>query len=69
MRIAVTRSTSRPQPRLSRQRSSGKASQAATKLIRQGDSKPDHSISAPELASWTAICSLILNLDEAVTKE
>ena len=43
--------------------------EAATKLIRQGDSKPDQSISAPELASWTAICSLILNLDEAVTKE
>jgi len=42
---------------------------AAASLIRQGDSKLDPALSEPELASWTVICSLILNLDEAVTKE
>ncbi len=39
------------------------------KLINQGESKADAAIPKTELASWTTICSLILNLDEALTKE
>jgi hypothetical protein len=42
---------------------------AASKLIAQGDAPPDAAIPAPELAAYTAVASLILNLDEAVTKE
>jgi hypothetical protein len=42
---------------------------AALKLIKQGESKADASVPKAELASWTTICSLILNLDEALTKE
>jgi hypothetical protein len=42
---------------------------AAVKLINQGESKADAAIPKTELASWTTICSLILNLDEALTKE
>jgi hypothetical protein len=42
---------------------------AAEKLIRQGESIADTAIPKAELASWTTICSLVLNLDEAVTKE
>jgi hypothetical protein len=41
----------------------------ARKLISVGDSKPDGSIDAAELAAMTTVASLILNLDEAVTKE
>jgi Protein of unknown function (DUF1553)/Protein of unknown function (DUF1549)/Concanavalin A-like lectin/glucanases superfamily len=43
--------------------------EAATKFTTFGDSKPAPGIEAPELAAWTALCSAILNLDEAVTKE
>jgi hypothetical protein len=42
---------------------------AAAQLIRMGASAPDQTINAAELASWTMVCSLILNLDEAVTRE
>jgi hypothetical protein len=41
----------------------------ARKLISQGDSKPDPSLDAAKLAAMTTVASLILNLDEAVTKE
>lgn len=44
-------------------------SEAARKLLSQGDSASDPNIPAPELAAWTAVASLILNLDETVTKE
>ena len=43
--------------------------EAAARLTSVGDSKPDANIVQPELAAWTAICSALLNLDEAVTKE
>ncbi|MBX5496791.1 MAG: chromosome segregation protein, partial [Bryobacteraceae bacterium] len=43
--------------------------EAARKLLSQGDSASDPNIPAPELAAWTAVASLILNLDETVTKE
>ncbi len=42
---------------------------AARRLISVGDSKPDPSIDPAELAARTMVASLILNLDEAVTKE
>ncbi|MFN3323852.1 MAG: DUF1553 domain-containing protein [Bryobacteraceae bacterium] len=43
--------------------------QGAAKLIAQGESKPPASLGAPELAAYTSVASLILNLDEAVNKE
>lgn len=42
---------------------------AATKLLAMGESKRDEKLSATEHASWTALCELLLNLDEAITKE
>ena len=42
---------------------------AAEELLSQGASPRDKTIPAAEHAAWTAICSLILNLDETVTKE
>jgi hypothetical protein len=42
---------------------------AAAKLIRIGET-PVEAVSSPAvLASWTTVCSLVLNLDEAVTRE
>jgi len=41
----------------------------ASKLIRMGDSAPDDKLDPSELAAYTAEVSLILNLDETVTKE
>ena len=37
-------------------------------LIAIGDAKPDAKLDPVELASWTMIANLILNLDEVVTK-
>jgi hypothetical protein len=42
---------------------------AAPKLLAVGESKRDEKIEANEHAAWTALCQLILNLDEALTKE
>lgn len=42
---------------------------AASKLLAVGDSKPRSNLSPEEHAALTAVCSMILNLDEAVTKE
>lgn len=41
---------------------------AALALLSQGESPRDEQISEPELAAYTAIAGLILNLDEAITK-
>lgn len=41
----------------------------AEELIGVGDSPRNIKIPAAELAAWTSICSALLNLDEAVTKE
>ncbi len=41
---------------------------AADELIRVGESAPDVRLEAPELATWTLLCSTLLNLDEALTK-
>ena len=43
--------------------------QAAQKLLAVGDSKPGKGLAVSEHAALTALCSMILNLDEAVTKE
>jgi len=42
---------------------------AAAKLVAIGDSPPDAKINVPELAAYTTVASVILNLDETVTKE
>ncbi len=43
--------------------------ESAAKLLRVGDSKPDPKLDVAELAAYASVCSLILNLDESVTKE
>jgi hypothetical protein len=40
---------------------------AATKLLSEGDSSRDRSLDPKQLAAYTAVASLILNLDETVT--
>ena len=42
---------------------------AARKLIATGESKPDAALPEPELAAFTALGSLLLNLDETLTRE
>ncbi|MEX2286836.1 MAG: PSD1 and planctomycete cytochrome C domain-containing protein [Planctomycetaceae bacterium] len=42
--------------------------EAARKLIDVGDSTPNPALNASELAAWTMVANLLLNLDEAVTK-
>ena len=42
--------------------------EAARRAIRVGESEPDASLDPPQLASWTLLANLILNLDEVVTK-
>lgn len=42
---------------------------AAKKLLAIGESKRDDKIDPIEHASWTALCNMILNLDEALSKE
>ena len=44
-------------------------SKAALKYLNYGDSARDETLSANELAAYTAVASLILNLDETITKE
>jgi mono/diheme cytochrome c family protein len=41
----------------------------ATKLLSVGDAKADSSLPPRELAAWTTVASMILNLDETVTKQ
>ena len=45
-----------------------KEPEAAKQLITAGATKPDPHFSASELAAWTMIGNVILNLDEAITK-
>ena len=42
---------------------------AANKLIATGDSPRDPNLNATDLAAYTALANLILNLDETMTKE
>jgi len=44
------------------------AAKAAKQLIAIGDSKPDPKLDAAELAAWTMVANLILNLDEVINK-
>ncbi len=41
----------------------------ASKLLSVGDAKADSSLPPRELAAWTTVASMILNLDETVTKQ
>jgi len=41
---------------------------AAQKVIAVGETKPDAKLNASELAAWTMIANLILNLDEVINK-
>jgi hypothetical protein len=43
--------------------------EASVKLINTGESKPDEKLDTSELAAWTMVGNLILNLDESLTKE
>ena len=42
--------------------------EAAAKLIHFGDSQPENGIPPVQLASWTLVANLLLNLDEVVNK-
>jgi hypothetical protein len=42
---------------------------AAEKLVAVGDSPRDPNIDVTELAAWTTIASVLLNLDETISKE
>ncbi len=42
--------------------------EAATKLLAVGESPRNEKLDAAELAAWTTVASMILNLDETVTK-
>jgi hypothetical protein len=42
---------------------------AAKKLLAVGESKADPKLDPAELAACSVACGMILNLDEAVTKE
>ena len=42
---------------------------AAVKFLAQGDSPKDETFPPEELAAYASLASLILNLDEAITKE
>lgn len=43
--------------------------QAAEALVRSGAAPSPEHVDVPELAAWTLVASLVLNLDEVVTKE
>ncbi len=43
--------------------------EAATKLITTGESKPDASLNASELAAYTMTASVLLNLDRTITRD
>ena len=45
-----------------------KDTSAAEKLLGVGGFKASESLNQSELAAWTTIASMILNLDETVTK-
>jgi hypothetical protein len=42
---------------------------AATKLLAVGESARDKRLNPAELAAWTTVASVILNLDETVTRQ
>jgi hypothetical protein len=42
---------------------------AAKKLLAVGESKPDPKLSVAELAAWTSLATMLMNLDETISKE
>ena len=50
-------------------KSFGQNPQAATKLLDVGESARDKRLNPVELAAWTTVASVILNLDETVTRQ
>jgi hypothetical protein len=42
---------------------------SALKLLSNGESKRDENLDPAEHAAWTGLCSLVLNLDEVISKE
>jgi hypothetical protein len=46
----------------------GKDSAAAERLIKIGETTPDRRLDPRELAAWTMISNIVLNLDEAISK-
>ena len=42
--------------------------EAAQQYIAVGESEPDDSLDPVELAAWTMVANLVLNLDEVVSK-
>jgi hypothetical protein len=42
---------------------------AARSLIKTGESRADPRVDAPDLAAYSVVCQLILNLDETISKE
>jgi len=42
---------------------------ATEKVLHVGESVPDAKLNRTELAAWTTVASVILNLDETITKE
>jgi hypothetical protein len=42
---------------------------AAQKLLRVGELKSNAKLDPAELAAWTTVASVILNLDETITKQ
>ena len=45
------------------------APEDAEKLIAVGESKPNPALDATELAAWTMVANLVLNLDEVITRK
>jgi hypothetical protein len=45
-----------------------KDASAAESLLKIGESPRNTNLDIPELAAWTSIASVILNLDETITK-
>jgi hypothetical protein len=43
--------------------------EAASRLLQVGESKHDGKLDSAELAAWTTVASVILNLDETITKQ
>lgn len=43
--------------------------EATQKLLAVGETKPDPQVNPTDLAAWTGVANLVLNLDEAITKE
>jgi mono/diheme cytochrome c family protein len=69
-RSPVPREQSRLLSRLSTLRAAFAADpENARRFVATGESKPDASVPVSELAAWTGIASLVLNLDETLSKE